>query len=349
MNTNLALFTRINELVANAQRIVVVQADNPDADSLGSALALEHILSDLGKDVALYCGVNTPEYLRYMSGWDRVLSDLPSNFDVSIIVDASTYVLFEKLEQSGQLMRLKTKPCIVLDHHANVDKPLDFAAVSVVDAGFASTGDLIFSIATELSWSINVDAAERIMSSILGDTQGLTNELTTSGTYRTMASLTELGADRPQLEELRRSYGKMAPKIYSYKADLIKRTVFEADGRIGSVVLNQAELSEFSPLYNPVPLIQPDMLQVKDVCLSIVFKVYDDGRITGAIRTNHDYPIAGMLAEAMGGGGHPHASGFKVTDGRPFDDVKSECTQRAVALLNKIDEEKPDETVQYTF
>lgn len=349
MTSNPALNGRILQIVTDAQRIVIVQADNPDADSLGSALALEHILGDLGKDVALYCGVNTPDYLRYMGGWDRVLSELPSNFDASIIVDASTYVLFEKLEQNGQLNRLKTKPCIVLDHHANVDKPLDFATVSIVDASVASTGDLIFNIATQLGWSINVDAAERIMSSILGDTQGLTNELTTANTYRTMACLTDIGADRPQLEELRRSYGKMAPKIYMYKAELIKRTMFEADGRIASVTLNQAELNEFSPLYNPVALVQPDMLQVKDVCLSFVFKVYDDGRITAAIRSNHDYPVAGTLAESLGGGGHPHASGFKVTDGRPFDEVKLNCITHATQLLNKIDEEKPDEIVQYTF
>lgn len=344
-----SVINQILQIVTDAHQIVVLQADNPDADSLGSALALEHILGDLGKEVSLYCGVNIPEYLRYMAGWDRVLPELPSSFDASVVVDASTYVLFEKLAYTRQLARLKTKPCIVLDHHTDVDKPLDFASVSIVDTAVASTGELIFNIAGECKWSINVDAAERIMSSILGDTQGLTNELTVASTYRTMASLTEIGADRPQLEELRRSYGKMAPKIYAYKAELIKRTVFEADGRIASVTLNQAELNEYSPLYNPVPLIQPDMLQVRGVCLSIVFKVYDDGRITGAIRTNHDYPVAGMLATTMGGGGHPHASGFKVTDGRSYSEITSMCIDHAIALLNKIDEEKPDEIVQYSF
>jgi nanoRNase/pAp phosphatase (c-di-AMP/oligoRNAs hydrolase) len=57
---------QIQQLVGDAQKIVVVQADNPDADSLGSALALEHILGDLGKDVYLYCGVDIPTYLRYL-------------------------------------------------------------------------------------------------------------------------------------------------------------------------------------------------------------------------------------------------------------------------------------------
>ena len=45
---------KIRETIEAAQKIVVIQADNPDADSLGSALALEHVLGDFGKDVILY-------------------------------------------------------------------------------------------------------------------------------------------------------------------------------------------------------------------------------------------------------------------------------------------------------
>src|ERR1700760_4204182 len=114
---------QIKQLVSGAQKIVVIQADNPDADSLGSALALEHVLGDMGKDVALYCGIDAPEYLRYMTGWDRVLSELPSSFDLSIIVDASTYTLFDRLQNSGHFGWLTSKPSIVLDHHGTVEKP----------------------------------------------------------------------------------------------------------------------------------------------------------------------------------------------------------------------------------
>ena len=340
---------KIAEVIQAAQRIVVIQADNPDADSLGSALALEHILSDMGKDVALYCGVHIPDYLHYLSGWDRVLSDLPSNFDLSIIVDASTYILLEKLDGSGHFGWVKSRPCIVLDHHVSVEKPLDFTEHLLVDPGVASTGELIFALATQFGWSINPEAAGDIMMSILGDTQGLTNELTSASTYRVMADLTELGANRAALEEARREYGKMLPKIYAYKAKLINETLFAAEDRIAYVIIGQAELNEFSPLYNPVPLIQPDMLQIKNVALAIVFKVYDDGRITAAIRSNNAYPVAAKLAEAMGGGGHPHASGFKITDGRPLNEVKSECLMKAEKLIEQIEQDKDNETIQYTF
>lgn len=338
---------QIQSLVAAAQRIVILQADNPDADSLGSALALEHILGDQGKDVALYCGVDIPTYLRYLPGWDRVLTELPSNFDLSIIVDASTYTLFDQLQKYQQLERLKRHPCIVLDHHALVERRLDFAVVSIVDPEVASTGELIFQLSRQLSWPVNTEAAEHLMTSILGDTQGLTNSLTRASTYRTMAELTELGANRPKLEELRREYSKMPPVIYSYKGQLIARTEFTTDGRIAHVTIPQAEINEFSPLYNPAPLIQTDMLQIQGVQLSIVFKTYDDGHATGALRANNGTPIAGKVAEQLGGGGHDYASGFKTSDGRPFSEVKAACLAFAAELLNNLGQGSSDETLQH--
>jgi phosphoesterase RecJ-like protein len=336
---------KIKVLVDGAQKIVVVQADNPDADSLGSALALEHILGDLGKDIYLYCGVDVPTYLRYLSGWDRVLNDLPSNFDLAIIVDASTYTLFGQLEKNGQLAWLKSKQSVILDHHATVEKPLDFATASIIDPNVASTGELIFKLSNDMGWKVNSEAAEHIMTSILGDTQGLMNDLTRASTYRAMADLTDLGANRSKLEELRREYGKMATVIYKYKGTLIDRTDFAADGAIALVTIPQSEINEYSPLYNPAPLVQFDMLQVKGVRLAIVFKTYDDGHTTAALRSNNGTPVAGKLAEHMGGGGHEYASGFKIEDGRPFNEIKSECLEFATQLLNNLGQENLDETL----
>jgi phosphoesterase RecJ-like protein len=326
---------KILQLVQDAQKILIVQADNPDADSLGSSLALEHILGDLGKDVYMYCGVDVPTYLRYLSGWDRVLNELPSNFDLSIIVDASTYSLFDQIEKAGKWGTLKSKPTVVLDHHATVEKPLDFAT-SLVDPESASTGELIFSLTQQFGWNVSTDAAEHLMTSILGDTQGLMNDLTRASTYRVMADLTDLGGNRPKLEELRREYSKMAPIILQYKGRLLQRAEFVSNGRIAFVRIPQAEINEYSPLYNPAPLVQFDMLQVQNVQVSVVFKSYDDGHITGAIRANNGSPVAGKLAEHLGGGGHDYASGFKTSEGKSFEEVKSECLRVASELLDEL-------------
>jgi phosphoesterase RecJ-like protein len=329
---------QIKQIIDQAQKIVIIQADNPDADSLGSALAMEHILGDLGKDTYLYCGVEMPTYLRYMSGWDRVQRELPNQFDASVIVDASTMTLLEKLSLSGQQGRVAAKPSIVLDHHQTVENVIPFASVIVNDFKRASTGELIYRLAKQLNWALSLEAQTNIMSSILGDTQGLTNQLASAETYKVMAEFIENGVSRPLLEERRREYGKMPPEIFRYKAELIKRTELVADGQIACVTVPQAEINEFSPLYNPAPLVQNDMLQTEGVRVAIVFKRYDDGKVTGAIRCNPDAGIGAELAETLGGGGHAFASGFKTTD-KPFDDVKAQCLDKAAELLKKAEAE----------
>lgn len=327
----------IASVLAGTQRIVVLQADNPDADSLGSALALENILETMGKSVYLYCGMDMPSYLRYLSGWDRVLGELPTQFDASIIVDASTLTLFERLQTSGQLSWLATKPALVLDHHATVGNKLDLQGITLCSTQDSSTGELIYHLAKQLGWPLDVTTGEYLMTAILGDTQGLSNDLARPGTYRAMAELVELGVNRTTLEERRREYGKMPLDIFRYKAELISRTEFSSEGRIASVDIPQAEITTYSPKYNPVPLIHGDMLATQDVAIAIVFKRYDDGRVTGSIRCNAGHGIADKIAEHLGGGGHPYASGFKIVHGRPFNEIKSECLAFATDLLNNLD------------
>jgi len=327
---------QIKSIIDKAERIVIVQADNPDADSLGSALALEHILGDLGKEPLLYCGVDVPTYLRYLDGWDRVTSDLPDKFDASMIVDASTMSLLERLTEAGYQKRLASKPCVVLDHHASVENEVPFATVLLNDhANVSSAGELVYRLASQLKWPLSIDAQTCLMTAILGDTQGLSNQLASAGTYRIMADMVESGVERPALEELRRQAGKMAPEIFRYKAALIGRTQFADEGRIAWVSVPQSEINQYSPLYNPAPLIQTDMLQTAGVEIAIVFKHYDDGRVTGAIRCNPVAGIAAELATSLGGGGHAFASGFKVTDGRSLDAVRTECLATAADLLRK--------------
>lgn len=339
---------KIKQLIDGARSIVIIQADNPDADSLGSSLALEHILGDMGKDVHMYCSVDMPSYLRYLTGWDRVIRELPRQFDLSIVVDASTLTLLEKLQITGEIGWLKTKPCIVLDHHGTVDNRIDFASVTLYDHHASSTSELIFHLSKQLSWQVSSDAGAPIMTGILGDTQGLSNDLASADTYRVMGELVDLGINRPLLEEQRREFNRMSLEIFKYKGRLIERTEFLANGRIAYVVVPQTEINSYSPLYNPVPLIQGDMLTTSGVALAIVFKQYDDGKVTGAIRANVGYGVADKLAEKLGGGGHPYASGFKIINSRPFNEIKSECIEFATELLNNLEKELSDEAIQHS-
>lgn len=110
--TIVSMYEQATKLINDARKIIVIQAENPDGDSVGSAVALEEILSDLGKEVTLYCPVDIPKYLRYIKGWDRVVTDFDTHADLAIIVDTAADVLISKvLETPGVRHFLKHTQC----------------------------------------------------------------------------------------------------------------------------------------------------------------------------------------------------------------------------------------------
>ncbi len=336
----------IKQAVEQAQHIVVVQADNPDGDSLSSALALESILGDLGKDVTLYCGVNIPTYLRHLEGWDRVQAELPHSFDLSIIVDTSARSLLEQLDTSGEIKWLAAKPSIIIDHHTASEPTIDFATIAHIVPGVSAT-EVIYELSQALSWQRDHTANYMIAAGILSDSLGLMSEGTSPRSIHIIAELVEQGVSIPELENARRSTQKKSQAILDYKGRLLQRVEYEADQRIATVTIPWEEIEKYSNEYNPSMLVIDEMRMVDDVSIAIAFKTYPDGRITGKIRANYGFAIAADLASHFGGGGHPYAAGFRITDGRSISQVKSECIERATQLLDTLKQGTDNETIQH--
>jgi phosphoesterase RecJ-like protein len=332
--TKYAEAEQIAAIVNAAKKIVIVQADNPDADSLASSLALEYILGDQDKEIIMYCGVELPSYLRYLSGSDRVVSELPSDFDASLIVDTSSDILLERLEKTGTKNWLASRPAIVLDHHRTTPT-ITFAAV-ICNQPAVATGEVIYELASQLKWPINKEAAKFITIAILSDSQGLMTEDTTVRSIQIIADLVKDGVQLAEIENARRETMRREPELIHYKGRLLQRVEFHDNDRIAMLTIPWEENEKYSPLYNPPMLVLDDMRLGKGTDIAIAFKTYRDNRITAKIRANYGKGIADKLAEHFGGGGHAYASGFKITNGRTFEDIKAETIRIAGQLLDGI-------------
>jgi phosphoesterase RecJ-like protein len=314
------MFEKAKTLIESAQKIIVIQAENPDGDSLGSALALEEILSDLGKEVLLYCPVDIPKYLRYVKGWDRVTSDFDQTADLAIIVDTTADVLLTKvLETPGVRHFLESHSVLVLDHHIQGDVSLSFDHELVADDSVA-TSEIIYKLASEQKWPINAQAAEHMMIALMSDSLGLTTQNVTGGTYRTAGALVDLGASNSVIEERRREFMKKSPEILAYKGRLISRIEYLLDGKLAVVHIPWDEIAEYSDQYNPSVLVLDEMRLVEGVQIGVAIKTYPDGKLTGKLRAN--VPIAEQVAGFFGGGGHSYAAGFRVYE--EYDKIISE-------------------------
>ena len=305
------MFNKAIDAINNAQKIVVVQAENPDGDSIGSSLALEEILSDLGKNIQLHCPVDTPKYLRYIHGWDRINSDFDTNADLAIIVDTNAELLISKsLSMPGVRHFLETHPVIVLDHHAT-DSTLTFDATHA-NQPVVAAGELIYNLAHTAGWAINPQAAENMLIAIMSDSLGLTTQNTTADSFRVAGELTALGASNSASEERRREFMKKSPEILAYKGRLIERIEYLLDGKLAIIHIPWEEIQKYSDQYNPSVLVLDEMRLVEGVEVACAIKTYPDGKLTGKLRSN--MPVSEQIAGYFGGGGHAYAAGFRVYD-----------------------------------
>ncbi|MBQ6354936.1 DHH family phosphoesterase [Candidatus Saccharibacteria bacterium] len=311
------MYNTFSEFLEDKKQLCVIQAENPDGDSLGSALALDFLLKD--QEISLYCPVDIPKYLRYMPDWSRVTNDFDFTADGYIIVDTAAEVLLSKLLEDAAIKnRLFTSEVFVLDHHETEDN-LSFAHKGLIQT-LPSCCDLIYKIAIEQGIEIEKTAAEYLVSGILSDTLGLTAASVTSDTFRTVADLIDKGANVSELEENRREFMKKSQKILNYKADLIKKVEYFMDGAVATVHIPWEEIQEYSDEYNPNVLILEELRLVEGVEVAVAIKTYPDGKVTGKIRTTRNFPYADKLAEYFGGGGHPYAAGFRTYD-LSYDDA----------------------------
>ncbi len=303
------MYDQAIRLITDAKKIIVIQAENPDGDSLGSSLALEEILGDLGKDVVLYCPIEIPKYLRYVNGWDRVVTDFDVSADLAIIVDTAADVLITKvLETPGVRGYLESHPVLVLDHHTT-ESNLSFEHVMLSD-DVVATSHVVHDLATAAGWAINEQAAEDMLIAIMSDSLGLTTQNVTHDTYHVVAALHKLGARNHVIEQRRREYMKKAPEILAYKGELIGRIEYYLDGKLAVVHIPWDDIQKYSDQYNPSVLVLDEMRLVDNVELAVAIKTYPDGKLTGKLRGNA--PIAEDVAGFFGGGGHKYSAGFRV-------------------------------------
>lgn len=305
------MYDQAISLISDAKRIIVIQAENPDGDSLGSSLALEEILGDLGKEVVLYCPVENPKYLRYFTGWDRVVSTFDTACDLAIIVDTSADILLTKvLETPGVRSYLDSHDVLVIDHHTT-KSTLSFDHTPLFEEAIA-TSEVIFRLARAADWAINQQAAEHMLGAQLADSLGLSIQTVKPENYEIAAELTKLGAHVAVIEERRREYMKKSPEILAYKGQLLSRIEYHLDGKLATVHIPWGDIQKYSDQYNPSVLVLDEMRLVEGVEIAVALKTYPDGKLTGKLRSN--IPVAEHVAGFFGGGGHPYAAGFRVYD-----------------------------------
>ena len=127
------MYNIFNQFLTNKQSICIIQAENPDGDSLGSALALDYLIKNT--EISLYCPVDIPKYLHYFPDWSRVTNEFDFKADGYIIVDTAAEILLSKLLDDTVYSMLRfsssiiTKPKTIYLSNTNLSSNLALLVV----------------------------------------------------------------------------------------------------------------------------------------------------------------------------------------------------------------------------
>ncbi|MCR6486890.1 bifunctional oligoribonuclease/PAP phosphatase NrnA [Amycolatopsis sp. OK19-0408] len=177
-------------LLASATDVTVLGHVRPDADALGSALALGRALHRRGARVRVSFGEpdEAPETLRWLDE-DGLLThpdDLPDSEALLVCVDTPVPKRLGRLAGRVEL----AGSVLVIDHHAT---NTCYGACNVVDESAEASAILVFRILDAMGVELDEPIARGIYAGIVTDTSGFRRA--SPETHRMAARLLEAGVD----------------------------------------------------------------------------------------------------------------------------------------------------------
>lgn len=297
---------------------------SPDADTLGSCLALASLLSAADSTVYCACADPMPEHLHFLSDGQKCL-DIPSGFvpDRVIAVDVASPSQLGALRE-----KYEGKVSLMIDHHGMGTSFADH----FIDPDAAATGEIIFDIAKEFLHDGIICRVPEVFwtycyAAIAGDTGGFRYSNTTPATLRRAAVLLEHGVDAAEV-----NYQLFSQKSLSQlRAECVgfERMKLFLDGRLAITTMPQEIIAENGFSDGDLGTLIDVVRSVRGVEVAAVVKqLTAEKQFRASLRSSVDFDVAEVAAE-FGGGGHTRAAGCTILAGSM--DEAAEKLQSAIA------------------
>jgi phosphoesterase RecJ-like protein len=194
-------------LLTQPRNIVITTHQKPDADAMGSSLALYNFLKQFGHTVTVISPTNWAKWLDWMPGCSEVIDYDANREKATNILNAADWLfcldfnIFHRTKTMTE--RLKELKCtkILIDHHQEPDEPSFNYGIS--DVAKSSTCEMVydFMVASGGSEKITEEIAECIYAGIVGDTGSFRFPSSTQDVHRLVADLKERGLKHSKVHE----------------------------------------------------------------------------------------------------------------------------------------------------
>ncbi|MGY1847223.1 DHH family phosphoesterase [Blastococcus sp. SYSU DS1021] len=278
----------------------------PDADALGSCLALAEALRRRGARVlATFPGPFTlPASLGWIPGAEGLVpsADVPSSPDVFVALDVASP------GRLGELAPLldRAGTSVVVDHHAS--NP-GFGRVRLVDPAAPATVTLVADLLDGLGIALDDRLATCLYAGLAADTGSFRFGSTRPETHELAARLLATGIDHAAIS--RRLFDTAPFSWLGLLSVVAGRAVLEPGVGAGLVWTwsSTAEAGEHGLPGEQLEALVDVVRATEEADVACVLKGQDDGSWSVSLRSRGRTDVA-RVAMALGGGGHRAAAGY---------------------------------------
>ncbi|MFN2250343.1 MAG: DHH family phosphoesterase [Anaerolineae bacterium] len=299
-----------------ARRVWIGTHVDPDGDAIGSALGLGTILRDMGKRVVTACDDPPPPETAFLPGVKRMVRTAPTNEDIWSALDAADESRLGTLYDPERWAAARTH---VVDHHAS---NAGFGDVNVIDPSAASTAEIVVALADAMGVTPSSDAATCLLTGVVTDTLGFRTSNTTPRTLECARRLMSWGADLGAINQ--HVFYRRPMSALRLIGRAIERT--ETHGPFAISTISRADLRELGAAPGAMRGVTAILATAAEPDAFALLRERADGSVDISLRSKPGVDLI-PAAVALGGGGHPQASGAKI-DG-PLDAAR----ERVLAAL----------------
>jgi phosphoesterase RecJ-like protein len=174
-----------------ASKLLVVTHENPDGDALGSLVAMQELLTALGKDSLMFIDgsqLPLPHEYRFLA-LDGLVSEPPLDLEHRTIV----FVDCGNLERNpAEALQRPGAHILNIDHHHDNTR---FGTANHVDPDASSTAELIWDLLHALELELTPEIAEALYVGLITDTGCFMYENTGPRAHFMAAELIDAGVD----------------------------------------------------------------------------------------------------------------------------------------------------------
>jgi phosphoesterase RecJ-like protein len=301
----------IKSILSTNKKIILIPHSSPDADALGSCLALFHFLKN-DHSVSIISPNEFTEILKFLPGSENVIVYESQKDKSDVLFDEAEVIFTLDFNSLGRAKNVSYKiskssaKVIMIDHHENPD---DYADYMISNSIMSSTCEMVYDFIYYIdSNKMDNNIATCLYTGIVADTGSFRFPSTTSRTLLVGSKLVDYGVDVTQIfEKLHNNFQFDRLKLLGITINNFKRV--DNLPVLYTSITDEDQVSSNFKKGDSEGFVNFG-LSVEGILCSVLFiEKKEDDLIKISFRSKGDFKVNIFASRYFNGGGHIHAAG----------------------------------------